>query len=142
MKQCNAKASADVFLLEDGTVQARPQLSKLLRFESFSILNLVSQANSRTMRPFLGDRQVVEMVQRAVHSGTPSMIETRFPNRSGPSMLFVRSSPTVKNFIDGLQVVAQRTLRRSFLLLAAHCYSFRSMSLNFVQFFLFCSRTH
>lgn len=66
------------------------------------------------MRPFLGDKQVVEMVQRAVHSGTPSMIETRFPNRSGPSMLFVRSSPTVKNFIDGLQVTAHRTLRRSF----------------------------
>jgi hypothetical protein len=57
------------------------------------------------MRPFLGDRQVIELVQKAVHSGTPSMIETRFPNRSGPSMLFVRSSPTVKKFMDTLQVV-------------------------------------
>jgi hypothetical protein len=57
------------------------------------------------MRPFLGDRQVIDLVQQAVHSGTASMIETRFPNRSGPSMLFVRSSPAVKTFVDSLQVV-------------------------------------
>lgn len=84
MKHADAKASADVALLEDGSVQS----------------------NARTMRPFLGDRQVIELVQKAVHSGTPSMIETRFPNRSGPSMLFVRSSPTVKNFMDTLQTDA------------------------------------
>ena len=57
------------------------------------------------MRPFLGDRHVIDLVQQAVHTGTPSMIETRFPNRSGPSMLFVRSSATVKKLIDSLQVV-------------------------------------
>jgi hypothetical protein len=56
------------------------------------------------MRPFLGDRHVIDLVQRAVHSGTPAMIETRFPNRSGPSMLIVRSSPAVKNFVVALQV--------------------------------------
>jgi hypothetical protein len=78
----------------------------LLIFQRFfSIFIHLLQTNSRTMRPFLGDQHVIDMVQRAVHNGTPSMIETRFPNRSGPSMLFVRSSPAVKNFIEHLQVI-------------------------------------
>jgi hypothetical protein len=78
-------------------------------FVTFGVLTCALQANPRTIRPFLGDRQVIDLVQQAVHSGTPSIIETRFPNRSGPSMLFVRSSPTVKNFMDALQVVLRRT---------------------------------
>ena len=112
MRQANMKAMADVALLEDGSVQASQSFAVF--FVTLSFLTRALQANSRTIRPFLGDRQVIDLVQQAVHSGTPSMIETRFPNRSGPSMLFVRSSPTVKNFVDALQVVLRRTLSLTF----------------------------
>ena len=112
MRQANMKAMADVALLEDGSVQASQSFAVF--FVTLSVLTRALQANSRTIRPFLGDRQVIDLVQQAVHSGTPSIIETRFPNRSGPSMLFVRSSPTVKNFVDALQVVLRRTLSLTF----------------------------
>lgn len=101
IRHADAKAVADIMLLEDGSVQASHKISPVSYYRMSTYL---SQANSRVVRPFLGDRHVINLVQQAVHSGTPSMIETRFPNRSGPSMLFVRSSPAVKNFMDSLQV--------------------------------------
>ncbi len=114
MRHCGAHTSADVQMFEDGTVQASLSFGRV-QFAHSSALTHLLQATTRNLRPFLGDRHVIELVQRAVHSGTPSFVETRFPNRSGPSMLIVRSSPAVKNFVEALQVAWT-------LLLCLHIY--------------------
>ncbi len=117
IRHADAKAIADVKLLEDGSVQ----VGQFMPVAFDPIVSNAPQANSRFMRPFLGDRHVIDLVQQAVHSGTASIIETRFPNRSGPSMLFVRSSPAVKTFVDSLQVPQ---FHLSLLLLLHHVSTF------------------